>query len=52
LPDAPERNLIAVFALEKAAYDVVYEATYRPDWFDVPVKGFSILASEILGRGA
>jgi maltose alpha-D-glucosyltransferase/alpha-amylase len=40
--------LITVFALEKAAYEVVYEATYRPDWLDVPVKGFAALTGEIL----
>jgi maltose alpha-D-glucosyltransferase/alpha-amylase len=45
---ARELKLITVFALEKAAYEVVYEATYRPDWLDVPVKGFAILADEIL----
>jgi maltose alpha-D-glucosyltransferase/alpha-amylase len=47
-----ELKLITVFALEKAAYEVVYEATYRPDWLDVPVKGFAILTGEILGVGA
>jgi maltose alpha-D-glucosyltransferase/alpha-amylase len=47
-----ELKLIAVFALEKAAYEVVYEATYRPDWLDVPVKGFSLLAGKILERSA
>jgi maltose alpha-D-glucosyltransferase/alpha-amylase len=50
--DERELKLITVFALEKAAYEVVYEATYRPDWLDVPVKGFAILAGEILGSGA
>jgi maltose alpha-D-glucosyltransferase/alpha-amylase len=43
-----ELKLITVFALEKAAYEVVYEATYRPEWLDVPVKGFAALAKEIL----
>jgi len=50
--DDRERKLITVFALEKAAYEVIYEATYRPDWLDVPVKGFAILAGEILGGSA
>jgi len=49
---ARELKLITVFALEKAAYEVVYEATYRPDWLDVPVKGFAILADEILRNRA
>ena len=30
---------IAVFELEKAAYEVVYEADHRPDWIDIPLRG-------------
>ena len=30
---------VAVFELEKAAYEVVYEADHRPDWIDIPLRG-------------
>ncbi len=26
--------------LEKAAYEIVYEANNRPQWIDIPVRGF------------
>jgi maltose alpha-D-glucosyltransferase/alpha-amylase len=47
-----ERRLLSVFALEKAAYEIVYEATNRPDWIDVPLKGFATIAEELLGTAA
>jgi predicted trehalose synthase len=31
---------VAVFELEKAAYEIVYEANNRPSWVDIPVRGF------------
>jgi maltose alpha-D-glucosyltransferase/alpha-amylase len=31
---------VAVFELEKAAYEIVYEANNRPQWIDIPVRGF------------
>jgi maltose alpha-D-glucosyltransferase/alpha-amylase len=31
---------VAVFELEKAAYEIVYEANNRPSWIDIPVRGF------------
>ncbi len=30
---------VAVFEVEKAAYEVVYEANNRPDWIDIPLGG-------------
>ena len=30
---------LAVLELEKAAYEVVYEANNRPDWIEIPVRG-------------
>jgi len=32
-------QLLTVFLIEKAAYEVVYEATNRPTWIDVPLRG-------------
>src|SRR6185503_1184704 len=31
---------VTALELEKAAYEVVYEANNRPDWLDIPVRGF------------
>jgi maltose alpha-D-glucosyltransferase/alpha-amylase len=30
---------VAVFEVEKAAYEIVYEANNRPDWIEIPVGG-------------
>jgi maltose alpha-D-glucosyltransferase/alpha-amylase len=43
--DEREKKILTVFALEKAAYEVVYEANNRPDWIDVPAAGFAKLAA-------
>jgi predicted trehalose synthase len=32
-------DAVAVFELEKAAYEVVYEANHRPAWVDIPRRG-------------
>jgi maltose alpha-D-glucosyltransferase/alpha-amylase len=45
--DACEEAILAVFAFEKAAYEIVYEANNRPDWIDVPVAGFARLAASL-----
>jgi predicted trehalose synthase len=38
---------VAVFELEKAAYEVVYEANHRPDWIDIPRRGFARAAARL-----
>lgn len=40
-----EKQLIAFYTIEKAAYEVAYEAANRPDWLDVPVRGLIGLVS-------
>ena len=40
-------RVVAVLELEKAAYEVVYEANNRPDWLDIPVRGFISAASSL-----
>ena len=37
--DAGARRVLAVFEVEKAAYEVVYEANNRPDWIAIPLRG-------------
>jgi maltose alpha-D-glucosyltransferase / alpha-amylase len=50
--EAREKKLLAIFALEKAAYEIVYEANNRPDWIDVPLAGFLRLADSLTGDAA
>jgi maltose alpha-D-glucosyltransferase/alpha-amylase len=45
--DAGERQIIKAFAIEKAAYEIVYEVNNRPDWVDIPLRGLA----ELLQRG-
>jgi predicted trehalose synthase len=41
---------LAVLEVEKAAYEVVYEANNRPDWVAIPVRGL-VSASAALRSG-
>ena len=51
VPDSAEvfAAAVAVFELEKAAYEIVYEANNRPAWIVIPVRGF-LRASASLAR--
>ena len=40
--------LLGLFVLEKAAYEVSYEAANRPDWIGVPARGLARAARELL----
>jgi maltose alpha-D-glucosyltransferase / alpha-amylase len=44
-------GLVEIFTLEKAAYEVCYEAANRPAWINVPIEGFLRLATGILQHG-
>jgi predicted trehalose synthase len=37
--EAATMRAVAAFELEKAAYEVVYEANNRPDWIAIPLRG-------------
>ena len=41
-----EQNLLRLFLIEKAAYEVAYEAANRPGWIDVPLHGLTQLIDE------
>ena len=41
--------LLDLFLIEKAAYEVVYEAANRPAWIDVPLHGLARRALHLLG---
>jgi maltose alpha-D-glucosyltransferase/alpha-amylase len=40
---AQARSLIDFFALEKACYEICYEAANRPDWLRIPVNGVAAM---------
>jgi maltose alpha-D-glucosyltransferase/alpha-amylase len=45
---AQRRGLLELFLLEKAMYELTYEAENRPDWVRIPLRGLI----ELLGAGA
>jgi trehalose synthase-fused probable maltokinase len=40
-------RVVAAFEVEKAAYEVVYEANNRPDWVAIPLRGLARAATEL-----
>jgi predicted trehalose synthase len=47
------RPALAVLEVEKAAYEIVYEANNRPDWVAIPVRGLVTAAAALRSdRGA
>jgi maltose alpha-D-glucosyltransferase/alpha-amylase len=47
-----DMDLLLLFTLEKAAYEVAYEAANRPDWISVPLGGMARIAERVLGQRA
>jgi maltose alpha-D-glucosyltransferase/alpha-amylase len=45
-------DMLDLFLIEKAAYEVVYEAANRPTWIDVPLHGLAHCTRHLLGIGA
>jgi maltose alpha-D-glucosyltransferase / alpha-amylase len=43
-----DRALLDLFMLEKAAYEVNYEVSNRPDWLAVPLRGVTELLDQML----
>ena len=50
MPDETRRNILDLFLLEKAAYEIAYEARNRPKWLPIPLGGFSAIASRFMGN--
>ncbi|HTH74621.1 MAG TPA: maltose alpha-D-glucosyltransferase [Trinickia sp.] len=48
-PEA-EAVLLDLFLVEKAAYEVRYEAANRPSWLGLPLRGLAALAARLLGE--
>jgi maltose alpha-D-glucosyltransferase/alpha-amylase len=42
-----ESALVELFTLEKAAYEIAYEASNRPAWLPVPLKGLAAIAQRL-----
>jgi maltose alpha-D-glucosyltransferase/alpha-amylase len=45
-----EAALLDLFLLEKAAYEICYEAANRPGWIHIPLRGLEELAARTLGK--
>ena len=45
-----EEPLLDLFLLEKAAYEVRYEAANRPTWLPIPLAGLRAIAGRLLGE--
>jgi maltose alpha-D-glucosyltransferase / alpha-amylase len=44
------KALIELFLIEKAAYEIGYEAGNRPTWIGIPLRGLAMLAKRLLAR--
>src|SRR5690606_6841502 len=51
LNEAMDEVLLDLALLEKAAYEVCYEATHRPDWLPVPLDGLARIAARLTDDG-
>lgn len=49
--EADIRNLLGIFLLEKAAYEIAYEARNRPKWLPIPLAGMSAIIEQLLDEG-
>ena len=47
VPPQAETALLDLFLIEKAAYEVRYEAENRPAWLAIPLRGLASLATEL-----
>jgi maltose alpha-D-glucosyltransferase/alpha-amylase len=50
LPGLDNMDLLNFFLLEKAAYELVYEAANRPAWITIPLHGLQRLMGRTLGE--
>jgi maltose alpha-D-glucosyltransferase/alpha-amylase len=48
LPDLGGAGLLDFFLLQKAAYEIGYEAANRPSWLHIPLQGLSRLADRLV----
>jgi len=48
VPPAAEQPLLDLFLIDKAAYEIRYEAANRPTWLGIPVRGLHAIAARLL----
>jgi maltose alpha-D-glucosyltransferase/alpha-amylase len=48
VPKLAEQDLLDLFLIEKAAYEIRYEAANRPTWLAIPLRGLSRIAARVL----
>ena len=46
--EAGSGELLDFFLIEKAAYELAYEAANRPAWLSIPIQGLAQLAARVL----
>jgi maltose alpha-D-glucosyltransferase/alpha-amylase len=51
LPGLQSGELLDFFLIEKAAYEVIYEAQNRPSWLSIPLQGLHRLVTRIVSNG-
>jgi maltose alpha-D-glucosyltransferase/alpha-amylase len=52
IPREAESALLDLFLLEKAAYEIHYEANNRPHWITIPLTGLDSIATRLLENGS
>ena len=50
VPRDAEAPLLKLSLLEKAAYEIRYEAAHRPSWLPIPLRGLHAFAHRLLSR--
>lgn len=49
---AKRRQMLDLYLLEKAAYEIAYEARNRPKWLPIPLRGFAAIVERLSERSA
>jgi predicted trehalose synthase len=52
LSSLDDANLLDLFLIRKAAYEIAYEAANRPEWLALPVTGLVEIMQRVLNHGA
>jgi maltose alpha-D-glucosyltransferase/alpha-amylase len=50
IPEAAEQSLLDLFLVQKAAYEVSYEAANRLAWLPIPLRGLAALAERLTAK--
>ncbi len=50
-PEDVQAALLDLFLIEKAAYEILYEAANRPTWIGLPLRGLANIADRLLPHG-